>query len=186
MADNGLNVEQELVSAGKLSLSEISREETWESNAAKVYSSILSSLESDIKNSIREKDYIKLFDLEEICQKHDARFSSIETEKAIDCMLWLVRAREAFIASADPAKIRASLMPDTETLERSGDAPRIKDWHFEIAIRSIRRIISGFVGYRSSSVEKSFYETRKSALSEIKKAYQRNLDTALGFAGKGK
>lgn len=179
MAMNGLNDKDIKRFAKGLAAGERVRALAEEEANRKAYSKALDGLTAEFRDALVERNYIKLFDLEIVCQKHDKEFLNIDKEKTLKGILGIEELKKMFVESLDPARVKEKYSPSIEALNAHGT--RVHDTIFETAIRSQSRILGGYIGHRSNNSEKSFYETRQDCLLAIKQEHQRNLDRAFGF-----
>ena len=182
MEYNGLSGEQAQDVAKLLAEAEREREKAEELPDRILYSSVLENMVLEFDSALKDKNFIKLFDLEKICQKYDQRYIDTGNKKIIDVYPDMDELKQVFIESLDPEKVRAKFNPLLDEFDAHGT--RVHDTFFETAIRLHSSALRGFVGHRSSPAEKSFYEIRKKCLLALKHEHQRNLDRAVGYEKK--
>lgn len=176
---NGLNDSQAEIIAQWLAAAETMRIEAEKQPERQAYSKALHKTQIEFEEALRDNNYIKILDLEKVCQKHDTEFLNLDSEKAVKCMANLNQLTSLFIDGMDEEKVRKKYLPVLEDLKAHGT--RVRDASFEAGIRAQSRIIGGCIGHRSNYAEKSLYETRQNCLLAIKQEHQRNLDRAFGF-----
>ena len=163
----------------RLSIAEWMKKEGEKNEFTQTYNRILAELTKDFEQALENKDYLTLFELEAVCQKHDKEHLKIDEQKSLKCFNTLKSLRDVFIEDKDPERVRQKYQLSIDTLNTQG--ARIIDDDFNRNVRSVSRIIGGCVGRRSTDEEKNLYGTRQQCLLAIAHEHQRDLDRAFGF-----
>lgn len=158
------------------------REESEKLPGRILYSSVLENMALEFNSALKNKDFITLFDLESICQKHDEEYYGPGKVKNINLYPSMEDLKQIFIESLDPENVRSKYNSILPELEAHGT--RVHDTLFETAIRLHSRNLGSYFGHASNFAEKNFYETRKKCLLALKHEHQRNLDRAMGYEKK--
>lgn len=148
----------------------------------KTYSEILNYMTKNFSESLKNKDYANLFELEKIAQEHDAAYHAVDKEKTLQIFASMDTFKQQFLDGTDPDKIRAKFMPSIERLKMQG--VRMKDKSFDLTANSICGFINSFKSPRCVPAENGFYSIRSDAIKAIQKEHQRHIDQALGFETK--
>lgn len=149
----------------------------------KAYSYIFSSCTEDFTHALAEKDYDKLFDLEEIAQENDLNFRSSNIEKSLKFTGELDGLRKRFKDFQNPENVIKEFSPTIERLNRQDE--RMIDGTFKRDVESLCRFLHSQKSPRCVPSENTFYSIRAKAIKEIQNERQRNVDFTLGY-DKGK
>lgn len=179
---NGLNDKQARGITQWLDAAEDFRVKSEAHHLRKTYSDFLLFVQEELEKYLKEKDFLKILDVEKLCQQHDAEFLHLDREKSAKCMANLNHLTALYMEGMDEEKVRNKYVPVMEDLKAQGTRPR--DSAFEAGIRAQSRIIGECIGQRSNFAEKSLYETRQKCLLSLKQEHQRNLDRAMGYEKK--
>lgn len=152
---NGLNESQANDIAQWLDAAEEFRVESETQPSRKSYSQGLLQVQKLFEKYLGEKDFLKILDMEKICQKHDAEYLHLESEKATKCRVNLDRLTNTFKEGMDEEKVRSIYVPVMEDYNAQGTRPR--DSQFEAGTRALSRFIGECIGHRSNFAEKNLY-----------------------------
>lgn len=158
------------------------RQEAETQHPRKAYSKIFMRIQKLFEQSLANRDFLKILNLEKHCQQLDAEFLNIDSEKATKWGDNLDRLTAFFKDGMDEEKVRNRYVPTMENYKAQGTRPR--DANFEASVRAQSRFIGECYSYRSNFAEKSLYETRQKCLLALKQEHQRNLDRAMGYEKK--
>jgi len=131
-------------------------------------------------NSIKNNNYLMIFDLEEIAQEHDAEYHFAEKGKSKKSYSTLLEMKTRFLEFAEnPEKIKNRFGKEIENLKMEGK--KMTDGAFVTSSNSLRGFINSFKSPRCTPSENAFYSIRASAIKMIQDEHQRNIDIALGY-----
>lgn len=182
MEYNGLNDERALIIANRLATGELGREKSEKQSGRRLYTSVLEEITSEFNTALKDKNFIMLFDLEKVCQKHDKEYLNVSKDKTIKSYVGIDQLKQIYIDALDPEKVRSNYSRILGELKEQGS--RVQDSVFETSIRSQTRVLGNYMSPRLSFAEKNFYETRQKCLLALKQEHQRNLDRAMGYEKK--
>lgn len=182
MESNGSNNNQSNDIALWLEAAEKFKEGAETQKLRRLYSRSLLAVQEEFEKNLEKKDFLQILNMEKICQKHDAEFLHLDSEKSVKCMANLNHLTALYMEGMDEEKVRNKYVPVIEALKAQGT--RARDSTFEAGIRAQSRIIGECIGQRSNFAEKSLYETRQKCLLALKHEHQRNLDRAMGYEKK--
>lgn len=172
----------------RLLLKDLAISERLQKNAEKVsperqgYSEILRSITKDFKEALKNKDYVKLFDLEKVAQEHDAAYHAVDKEKTLQIFAAMDTFKQQFLDGMKPDKVREKFLPSIERLKMQD--VRMKDKAFDLTANSIKGFINSFKSPRCVPAENGFYSIRSDAIKALQQEHQRNIDVALGYDSK--
>lgn len=113
-----------------------------------LYSSVLENMASEFNSALKDKDFITLFDLESLCQKHDEEYYGPGKVKNINFYPSMDDLKQIFIESLDPEKVRSKYNPILDELKAHGT--RVHDTLFETAIRLHSKNLGSYFGHTSN------------------------------------
>lgn len=177
-----MNDERALIIANRLATGELGREKSEKQSGRRLYTSVLEEITSEFNTALKDKNFIMLFDLEKVCQKHDKEYLNVSKDKTIKSYVGIDQLKQIFIDALDPEKVRSNYSRILGELKEQGS--RVQDSVFETSIRSQTRVLGNYMSPRLSFAEKNFYETRQKCLLALKQEHQRNLDRAMGYEKK--
>ena len=175
LTDNEKTYRLQLLSNGKRLKSKSDK-----SISAKAYSATLREMTSAFDNALKEKNFIKLLDLEAVAQKHDAEYFSHEPQKSLELYTNLNTLKKMFLDGLDPEKVQRQFLPSVEDLNAFN--VRVIDRSFATLVRSQSRSLAAFFGNRSTQAERDYYEKRQDCLIAIGREHQKNIDRAMGYS----
>lgn len=179
MALNGLSNKEKAVYSVQLASGKRLKNKAEKTVAYKTYLSIITELTTTFDKALKEKNFIKIFDLESVAQKHDAKYFSSNSQKSLEQYAGLQKLKEIFVDGLDPEKVRKQFLPSVEELNAVG--VRVVDKVFATSIRSQSRSLAAFIGNRSTQAERDYYEKRQDCLIAIGREHQKNIDRAMGY-----
>jgi len=151
----------------------------------KAYSRFHSTMTKKLDKALKDKNFAKMFDLEEVCQEHDLTHRTSNIEKSLKFLSDLKGMKEKFFEFQNPEKVREFFLPVQDQVKKYDE--RMIDGAFKRDSEALRRFLSGHKSPCLVPAVNSFYEKRIDCAKEIYKELQRNIDFALGYdKGKGK